>query len=82
MVSDLEKSFEDAAMHHSSFSASPFLKIKFFFFYVEYNFTIFWSKIHWYKHDTLNLFISAILPFTASVMYFYVRYRVWSERDR
>lgn len=27
-------------------------------------------------------FISAISPFTASIMYFYVWYRVWSKRDR
>ena len=26
--------------------------------------------------------ISAISPFTASIMYFYVWYRVWSKRDR
>lgn len=80
MMSNLEKLFQDAAMDNSSLLLH-FKKYIFTIFYVEYNFTIFWSNMHWYRHYPLKLFISAIFPFHDKCNIFYIWCREWPERD-
>lgn len=76
-----EKSWEVISRCRNSSLSLYFKKYIFTIFYVEYNFTLFWSNMHWYRHYPLKLFISAIFPFHDKCNIFYIWCREWPERD-